>query len=913
MESLFAIVVLVIIGLFIGWLLGISGWRQARRTAVEVARLRAALQAAGIQIPDLVPVGAPSAEATAASPLAQPELASEAPEGWAQVQASAPELDPLAAPAGPPPGPPPAPSPSRPGLEELLTLRWGTWLGAGVLLLAGVFLLRTAIEEGWLGPEARCVLAALLALALIGGAEWLRRRPMPERPNLPWPDQAPAALAAGGVALLFGAAYATAVLYALVPPLFGFVLMGAAALAGIALALLQGPLVAVVGVAGAYVTPALFQSDAPWLPGLFAYLLLVTAAALAVVRQVGAAWLGWVATLAAAAWVVIGGAIAPDAAAVWSPALFVPAAAALHLALLPGVALDGAIGRRLAWIPFAVLAMAGLLLFGNSAVLASAIGLLLLTPVAVIKGAVEPRLDRLPWLAALAGLLLLLVWPIGAWTPGAEAVTVEGAVLAILPAQAWAPEALRPFLLAALALAGLQAAAGVWMERRAPNATRWAALPAAMPVLVLLVAYARVRGFEFDLGWAAVALALAASLVGAAALAGRESGIQRAGVHAAGAVAALALGTAMLLSDQWLTLAVALFLPPLAWIEARADLPALRKVAIAVAAVVLARLLLNPEVANYGLGSLPVLNALLPAYGIPAIAFAISAAMFRRRGDDLAVAILEAGAIAFTTALLMLEIRHAVTGGALGDDVTDQAFREQALQVFGLSVMAMLLRLANRRLGDRPVLRWGWRLHQTAALALGVFLLLANPAFDAKAVLLRAPVLNELLLAFALPALLAGLAMRAPEAGWMPGFRQALGAYAVVAVFAWVTLEVRHIFNPVKMALELADPGEPELYAYTGAWLLLAGCLLALGIRQGVPALRLAALTVMAVTIAKAFLVDMSSLVGLWRALSFFGLGLALIALAWVYRRFVVVAPPGGVGATPNAASPDMGLPPREV
>jgi uncharacterized membrane protein len=58
-----------------------------------------------------------------------------------------------------------------------------------------------------------------------------------------------------------------------------------------------------------------------------------------------------------------------------------------------------------------------------------------------------------------------------------------------------------------------------------------------------------------------------------------------------------------------------------------------------------------------------------------------------------------------------------------------------------------------------------------------------------------------------------------------------------------------------------------------------------------VRALRLAALGLMALTVAKAFLVDMGDLVGLWRVVSFLALGLALIALGWVYRRFVVTAP----------------------
>jgi uncharacterized membrane protein len=876
MEGLILFGLAIPIGLFIGWCLGISAWRQVRRLRAEVSALRLAMEEAGLKVPEAAPVLAPGPSPWA--PPAEPEpVASEpppaAPNPWAQA---------APAPAAPPP-------PRRPGLEEALTLRWGTWLGAAALLLAGVFLVRTAVEEGWLGPVARCALAGLLGVALVLGAEWLRRRPSPEKPGIPWPDYAPQALAAGGVAVLFGAAYATAVLYALVPPLVGFALMAAVALAGIALALVQGPVVAAVGILGAYATPALVASDDPFLPGLFAYLLVVTGAALAVLRQVGVAWLGWAAVAAAAGWVVLGGAIAGDPADLWAPALFVPAAAALHLALLPGVALEGPVGRRLAWVPVALLAAAGLtLLAGGPPATAPAVGLLLLSPVALWKGAAEPRLDRLPMLAALAGLVLLLAWPIAAWAPPGEAVTIEGAVQAVLPGAPWPDAALWPFLLGALALAGMHAAAGVVMERRAPHPLRWAALTAAVPVLALLVAYARVRGFALDGGWAMAALALAAALVGAATLAQREGALQRAGTHAAGAVAALALGAAMVLSEAWLTLAIALFLPPLAWIEARAELPALRRIALAVAAVVLVRLLANPAVLGYAFGAVPVANGLLLAYGAPAALFALAAAMFRRRGDDLAVAVLEAGAIAFATALVSLEIRHALTGG---DFDGFWSFAEAGLQVTALLALATALRWFNRRLGDRPVLRWGWRLQAAVGSLGGALLLALNPATEPGLFVAATPVLNELLLAYAVPAVLAALAARSPEAAQPPGLRPLLGGYAIAAAFAWVTLSVRHAFHPLDMALAAAVPSDAELYAYSGAWLALGAALLALGIAGRVRALRLAALGLMALTVAKAFLVDMGDLVGLWRVVSFLALGLALIALGWVYRRFVVTAP----------------------
>jgi uncharacterized membrane protein len=883
MEGLFLLGLAIPIGLLVGWCLGISGWRQARQARAEIAALRAALDAAGIRVAD-----APGQAAPNPSPWAQPDPAPVAANPWAR-----PEVQPNWASAtetAPPPAAPPAAA--GPGLEAALTLRWGTWLGAAALLMAGVFLVSTAIEEGWLGPAARCALAALLGVALVVGAEWLRRKPLPARPGIPWPDQAPGALAAGGVAVLFGAAYATASLYALVPPLVGFALLAAAALAALALALRYGPLVAAVGILGAYATPALVETQDPSLPGLFAYLLCVTATALVVLRQVGAVWLGWAAVLATAGWAVLGGAMAGASPDLWWPALFLPAVAALHHRLLPAAALDDAVGRRLAWIPFAILAAAGLSLMpGTGTSLAAPAGLLLFTPVAAWTGAREPRMDRLPWLAAAAGLLMLLAWPINAWIPAGEAVTIEGVVQAILPTRPWPPEALTPFLATALLLAALHAATGFWQERRAPRPTHWAAGVAAVPVLVLLVSYARVRGFAGDMGWAVLALALAAALVGTTTLAIRADDRRRAGVHAAGAVAALALGAAMLLREQWLTLAVALFLPPLAWIEARAGLPALRRVALAVAAFVLVRLLLNWHVLDYAVGGWPVLNGLLLAYGVPACGFALAAMLFRRRADDATVAVLEAGAIAFVTGLLLLEIRHGVTGGTIADTASGWSFREAALQVTGLATLAALLRLLDARAGGRHVLGGAWRLHQGAALVVGALLLAANPALDSGAAVVPTPVLNELLLAYAIPALLAALAARAPSTDEPALFRPVLAGYAVLAVFAWVTLEARHLFQPAAMALDLAMPGEAELYAYSGAWLLLAGGLLAAGIRLRIPPLRFAALGVTALTIGKAFLIDMDGLVGLWRVLSFLALGLALIALGWIYRRFVVTAP----------------------
>lgn len=875
-DDLLLLLIFVPLLAMLGWGLGIAGFVQARRARTEIRELRAALsalagRAAGV--PDAVQPDRPVVRDGLAV------AAGTVPAGV--LPASQPA-------AGPPRQAAPLPDPPRPGparglaarqgwdWEQALTQRWGVWAGAAALLLAGVFLVRTAVESGWLGPGPRCALAAVLGVALAVGAEALRRRAVPMAGLA---DQGPAALAAGAVGVWLAGGYAAGPMYGLVPDAVAFVLMAAASLAGLALSLRFGALVGLVGLAAAFGTPLLVGSKDPSVPGLFGYLLVVSAAAWGVVRFTAWAWLGWSAAGAGAAWVAF---LALTGAAhdVWAPGLFVPAAAGLSLLLLPGAALEDRVGRRLSWAPVLVLGLAGWLLAVLTADPAARMGVLLLAPATVAKGWAEPRLARLPQLAAGLVLLVLLTWALPAWQPTGEAVTIEGVVQAMLPG-AWAPEALLPFLETAAAMAVWFAGAGLLLERRSPRPLPWSALVAGVPVLILAAAYVQAGRFQPAGAWAVASLLLAGALTGAAALARREGSLHRAGVHAAGVAAALALGAAILLSDAWLTLALALLLPALAVIEAASGV-ALRRVALAAAGVVLVRLVLNPYVLDYALGQMPVLNGLLLAYGVPAACFAVAAVLFRRRGDDRVVAVLEAGSLALVAALVMLEIRHGARGGVL--DAAVPGFGEAGAQVAALGGLALgVLALDRRR--PRAVLGWGWRVLGGVALAGGAALVVLNPGLTGEGVG-QGLLWNALLPAYLLPA---GLAVGAV---WLtPVGRRLLGTYAGAAAFAWVTLQVRQAFHPGSLLIPGGAPaGDAEIWAYSGAWLVLGGGLLALGLRTGQKRLRLAGLGLAGLVTAKVFLLDMAGLQGLWRVLSFLGLGLALIGLGALYRRLALPA-----------------------
>ena len=288
------------------------------------------------------------------------------------------------------------------------------------------------------------------------------------------------------------------------------------------------------------------------------------------------------------------------------------------------------------------------------------------------------------------------------------------------------PPALAPFLAVSAVYAlivGAGAFAALWGARRP---ALWASVSAATPVLVLAVAYWRIKAFSLDLAWTGAALVLCLVLLLAAERVQRyrdAAGMTGAlGAYAVSVVAALSLAATTALENAWLTVALAIQLPAIAWIAARLDLPAMRRVALAIAAIVLVRLILNYRILDYPIDGFPGLNWLIYGYGGPAVAFFVAARMFRRQSDDALVTVLEAGALAFAVLFFSLEIRHLMSGGPL--DAPRYGFAERSIQT--LVWLAVAYALYARQPGDgRPVPVWGWRI--LAGLALGQVLLAADP------------------------------------------------------------------------------------------------------------------------------------------------------------------------------------------
>ena len=286
---------------------------------------------------------------------------------------------------------------------------------------------------------------------------------------------------------------------------------------------------------------------------------------------------------------------------------------------------------------------------------------------------------------------------------------------------------------------------------------------------------------------------------------------------------------------------------------------------------------------GYSFGLWPVANGLVAAYAVPALAFAVAAVMFSRGRDDLLVRVLESGAVMLGASFVMLEIRHAVTGGALRGE---GRFAEAAADVLGLGVQAWFYRVAAVRTG-RAVLVYAWHILGGFALVGAAVLLVANPMVtDARAGT------GALLCAYLLPAVLAVLMARGMGrelAGW-------LRVHAVLAGLVWIGLQIRVLFHPG--ALGSAPVVDAELWCWSGGWMVYGLGLLAWGVRFADRGMRLAGLAVVTLVTAKVFLFDMAGLGGLRRVVSFLGLGLMLIGLGAAYRRF-------GVGIERSGGSVD--------
>ncbi|NOJ45481.1 DUF2339 domain-containing protein [Bradyrhizobium archetypum] len=872
----------------------------ARKAMNQVAELRQRLEAmqatptaAPAMPPPLTPFEAfeqslpPAPGATPPTPLPiAPDTESIAP-------AASPEAAEQAAGGA---APPPPPQPDR-GFEETVGTRWVVWIGGLTLALGGFFMVRYSIEAGLLGPGVRTILGGLFALALLLAGEWTRRKESISTIDALPIANIPAILTAAGTAVAFATIYAAYALYEFLVPATAFILLGLVALGTLAAALLHGPALAGLGIVGAFVTPVLVSSGKPDFWALYIYLAIVTAAAFGLARVRLWRWLAVTTTVFALLWTFPclqcgPSMVGPHAFHVLAG--FILAALLVVCGFLFGPPADQGELEPISSGSLAAYLLGATLIVLNSFHADTAMivfGLLVAGSIAVAW-----RSDAAAGAVGAAAALVFIVFAEWAIRANPDMLVLPGGPLQGIGPNA-TDESVSLHLISAAIFAAGFGVAGFLAQGRSTGPVIpviWSATAVFTPLALLVALYARIAHLDRSIPFAILAVLLAAAFAAATEILSKREdrpGLQASiALFATGTLAALALALTFALEKGWLTIALALMSMGTAWISTQRPIPFLRTLAAVLAGIVVLRIGYEPRIVGQAVGTTPIFNWLLWGYGIPAASFWVGSILLRRGGDDAPLRTVESAAILFTVLLAFMEIRHAVNNG----DVFRQSagLTEVALQVCVALAMAIGL--------ERLRVRTGSVIHNAGAILLTAFagvatlfglLLLENPML--RWIDVGGIVINLLLLGYALPAVLA-LLLSYAVAGRRPvAYANTIAAAALILALAYVTFEIRRIYHGP--AIAVGPTTGAEQYTYSIAYLAFGVALLGIGIVFNSQRARLASAVVIGLTILKAFLIDMSTLTGVYRALSFMCLGLVLVAIGWLYQRILFrrqAAPP---------------------
>jgi uncharacterized membrane protein len=160
------------------------------------------------------------------------------------------------------------------------------------------------------------------------------------------------------------------------------------------------------------------------------------------------------------------------------------------------------------------------------------------------------------------------------------------------------------------------------------------------------------------------------------------------------------------------------------------------------------------------------------------------------------------------------------------------------------------------------------------------------------------PILNWLLYTYGIAALCCLLGARFLSRAESSPFAKAAGVaptrlpaaaslLGLVLIFVLINLEIADYFSPGRYIQLSGERSYARDLTTSLAWGLYAMSLLVVGVWRRVPQLRYLSLAFLLLTVAKVFLYDLANVGGIYRILSFLGLGVSLLLVSLFYQRFV--------------------------
>ena len=775
--------------------------------------------------------------------------------------------------------------------EQNIATKLPVWIGSISLIFAAFFLVKYSIEFGWLGPMARVSLGGLFGAGLLAAGQFISKRP--EIANSLRISQG---LIGAGLVGLYVSLYAAINLYGLLPPVLGFGGMSVVTALAVILSLRHGQPIAVFGLLGGLLTPALIGSDEPNAIALFTYLFLLFSGLFVVLIRKGWWVLAIVALLGVFGW-----------SAFWFMLVFA-ASDAIVLVLF-------AIG-----LTAVVLSATGKRIADNSLETHEKYPVHLLNAAAIAGGVLtiiwlsfKVTLSLFDW--SMLGLLSLALITLSYFKED----VYQKSLLVKLGTSLflfffWAQDVPLGDALAVIAgMSAIYVGGGAFLMRRVSDPRFWAALQAITALSLYMISYWVLdlpEGFmqSFGMFWGILSLILASlSIYQAADIRAKykaDDVIQEhlVAIYSLVASAFISLGLAIELPWAYVPLAIAGQVAATAWVYQRTGIAFLKYIMYVLTLVFVMMnyeqaLLFGGIITHSVFGDMPsahvigsyVLDAPLVKLGIPALFMYLSLFVVMRtdKTDQKLMHTLFGTAnvlVLFTAYYIFRDFFHTGPGHIFSSETgfIARGFITMTMAGVGIGIIEFI------RKHDVEFLKiWGVGLFRVAMLRFMYFdFFLHNPYWSNDQFVGNMPVFNGVTLTYGLGALATIWAIFNRDLIAQNLItRNAYKVLGFVSLFAFASFTVRQYFHGGFMAL--GGMGSAELYAYSVVWLLTGLALLAFGIKMQNKTARMASLAFVSLAVFKVFLFDAAELEGLYRVFSFLGLGVSLIGLSYFYTRFV--------------------------
>ncbi|MGH0002796.1 DUF2339 domain-containing protein [Pseudovibrio ascidiaceicola] len=753
---------------------------------------------------------------------------------------------------------------------------WVVWLGALSLAFGGIFFVQYGIENGVLSPAMRISCALAFGVLLIAGSEFFRYRQKEAHVD---PFGPLVAAASGGLASLFGATVGAYSLYGLIGPTTTFIGLALVSWLAIGGGLLYGPVLATIGILGAYYSPLLVGGTEPSAL-IYLYFAMVLATSFAVERLQRWIWLSTLSVLSVFVWVFLLQIQMPDQqltplmlAAILVLTITVPAFGVPPKSSISSWPLDKAFLHYKKTYP-------ALLSYAVS-------GLVFLT--GLFFAGEDMDLAR-PMTLMFAGLLIAHVF----FLSKAESLDLIGpALLAGFTLMMWMPKALawqavpddQSFYLAILAVTITAVTGGSLLRGQTSMRVwfwHWSAV--ALPGLGagIYFVYTALHAPELQGAVGAFGYLFALALQVCVAVYFRKSAHKfKFGTEGSAALAFLLFLPFAYYFFGEITLPIVLMVGAVVVLEI-SDLFGLNIARKAFFAYLSGMVFFTTQryIDGFGEAGYADISLLfLPVLALSALGWWRG----QQRGDESEAVVFEttvwAALSLFFCALLQVFYRDQ-------GDMPMYVMHGSYAFVLAIQVSVQLKRMSFSNSFTKlreGLFHWYWAI----AVLNCVVAIVTNPLGQDHVFGYFS--IDSLSIAYLYPAL---ALLLATERFWTreDHLQNVTRGLAGVLLVMFVGLEIRAFWQgPV-----LTAPGVvlEELYSYTVAMLIFSVGLITFASVKQRKRVGQAGLAFIIITCLKVFFIDMSGLYGLARATSFIGLGLTLVGIAWANKRFLSFGPP---------------------